>query len=94
MAPPKVLFIHVLKNALLPVVTLAGFEIVRLMGGLVVIEQVFNVPGIGKLLVQAIAGRDYPVVQAIVMFVAVIVLFANLTVDVLYSWLDPRIRYT
>lgn len=90
---PTVLFIHVLRNALLPVVTLAGFEVVILMGGLVVIETVFNLPGIGKLLVQAVAGRDYPVIQAIIMFVAGIVLFANLFVDILYSWLDPRIRY-
>ena len=74
--------------------TLAGFEVVILMGGLVVIESVFNLPGIGKLLVQAIAGRDYPVVQAIVMFIAVIVLVSNLFVDILYSWFDPRIRYT
>ena len=91
---PRVLFVHVLRNALLPVVTLAGFEVVILMGGLVVIESVFNLPGIGKLLVQAIAGRDYPVVQAIVMFIAVIVLVSNLVVDILYSWFDPRIRYT
>lgn len=90
---PIVLYIHVLKNALLPVVTLAGFEVVILMGGLVVIEQVFNLPGIGKLLVQAVGGRDYPVIQAIIMFVAAIVLVANLVVDILYSWLDPRIRY-
>ncbi|MCH8061216.1 MAG: ABC transporter permease [Chloroflexi bacterium] len=91
---PRVLFVHVLRNALLPVVTLAGFEVVILMGGLVVIESVFNLPGIGKLLVQAIAGRDYPVVQAIVMFIATIVLVSNLVVDILYSWFDPRIRYT
>ncbi len=91
---PRVLFIHVLRNALLPVVTLAGFEVVILMGGLVVIEQVFTLPGIGNLLIQAVAGRDYPVVQAIVMFIAIIVLVANLVVDILYSWFDPRIRYT
>ena len=91
---PKVLFVHVMKNALLPVTTLAGFEVVILMGGLVIIEVVFNLPGIGKLLVQGVAARDYPVVQAIVVFVAVIVLIANLVVDMMYAWLDPRIRYT
>lgn len=91
---PTVLFVHVMRNALLPVVTLAGFEVVILMGGLIVIESVFNLPGIGKLLITAVGGRDYPVVQAIVMFVAAIVLVANLLVDVLYSWFDPRIRYT
>lgn len=89
-----VLGVHVLRNALLPVVTLAGFEVVFLMGGLVVIESVFNLPGIGKLFVQGVAARDYPVIQAIVMFIALIVLVANLVVDLLYAWLDPRIRYT
>ena len=91
---PSVLFVHVLRNALLPVTTLAGFEIVILMGGLVVIEQVFNLPGIGKLLVQAGTARDYPVIQAIVMFVAATVLVANLVVDLMYAWLDPRVRYS
>ena len=79
---------------MLPVLTLAGFDVVILMGGLGVIEQVFNLPGIGKLLIQGVAARDYPVIQAIIMFVAGIVLVANLVVDVLYSWFDPRIRYT
>jgi peptide/nickel transport system permease protein len=89
-----VLGVHVLRNALLPVVTLAGFEVVFLMGGLVVIESVFNLPGVGKLFVQAVAARDYPVIQAIVMFIAVVVLMANLVVDMMYAWLDPRIRYS
>jgi peptide/nickel transport system permease protein len=89
----RVLGVHVLRNALLPVVTLAGFEVVFLMGGLLVIEQVFNLPGVGKLFVQAVASRDYPVIQAIVMFIAGVVLLANLVVDMMYAWLDPRIRY-
>jgi peptide/nickel transport system permease protein len=89
----KVLGQHVLRNALLPVTTLAGFEVVFLMSGQVIIEQVFNLHGIGKLFIQAVGARDYPVVQAIVMFVALIVLLANLFVDLLYAWLDPRIRY-
>jgi peptide/nickel transport system permease protein len=90
----RVLGVHVLRNALLPVVTLAGFEVVFLMGGLVVIEQVFNLPGVGKLFVQSVAARDYPVIQAIVMFIALVVLMANLVVDMMYAWLDPRIRYS
>ncbi len=90
----RVLGQHVLRNALLPVTTLAGFEVVFLMSGQVIIEQVFNLHGIGKLFVQAVAARDYPVVQAIVMFIALVVLLANLVVDVMYAWLDPRIRYT
>ena len=90
----KILFIHVLRNALLPVITLAGFEIVILIGGQVVIEQVFQIPGIGQLLVQAVAGRDTPVIQSIIMFIAVMVLLANLVVDLMYGLLDPRIRYS
>ncbi|MDE2683870.1 MAG: ABC transporter permease [Chloroflexota bacterium] len=90
----RILFIHVLRNALLPVVTLAGFEIVFLMGGQVVIEQVFNIPGLGNLFIQAVGSRDFPVIQAIVMFIAGVVLVANLVVDLMYAWLDPRIRYT
>ena len=89
----KILFIHVLRNALLPVTTLAGFEVVILFGGQVVIEQVFQIPGLGQLLVQAVTGRDTPLIQAIIMFIAVVVLLANLVVDLLYGLLDPRIRY-
>ena len=90
----RILFIHVLRNALLPVVTLAGFEVVFLMSGQVVIEQVFNIPGLGNLFIQAVGARDFPVIQAIVMFIAGVVLVANLVVDLMYAWLDPRIRYT
>jgi len=84
----------VLRNALIPVVTLAGFEVVFLMSGQVITEQVFNLPGLGKLFIQAVAARDYPVIQAIVMFIAGVVLVANLVVDMLYAYLDPRIRYS
>ena len=90
---PRILGTHVLRNALLPVVTLAGFEVVFLMSGQLIVENIFNLPGLGKLFIQAAAARDYPVVQAIVMFVAMVVLLANLVVDLLYAWLDPRIRY-
>lgn len=90
----RVLGIHVLRNALLPVTTLAGFEVVFLMSGQIITEQIFNLPGIGKLFIQAVAARDYPVVQAVVMFIAGVVLVANLVVDLMYAWLDPRIRYT
>ena len=88
----RILGIHVLRNALLPVTTLAGFEVVFLMSGQIIVEQIFNLPGIGKLFVQAAAARDYPVIQAIVMFIAMVVLIANLVVDLLYACLDPRIR--
>ena len=85
---------HALKNALLPVVTLIGIEAAFLIGGLVVTEQVFNLNGIGRLFVQSVQNQDYTMTQALVMlFVAVFVL-ANTAVDLIYAWLDPRIRYT
>jgi peptide/nickel transport system permease protein len=90
----RVLAIHVLRNALLPVTTLAGFEVVFAMSGQIITEQIFNLPGIGKLFIQSVGARDYPMIQAIVMFIAFIVLLANLVVDIMYAWLDPRIRYT
>ncbi len=83
---------HALKNAMLPVVTVIGIEFAFLIGGLVVTETVFNLPGVARFLVQAILWRDYPIVQNLVMFIAVIVILSNLFVDVLYAWLDPRIR--
>ena len=85
---------HALKNALLPVVTLIGIEFAFLIGGLVVTEQVFNLNGIGRLFVQAVQNQDYTLTQALVMLVVAIFVFTNLVVDVLYAWLDPRIRYS
>lgn len=90
----RVLREHVLRNAMLPVTTLAGFEVVFLMSGQIITEQIFNLHGVGKLFISSVASRDYPVVQAIVMFIAAVVLVANLVVDLMYAWLDPRIRYT
>lgn len=85
---------HTLKNALLPVVTVAAYEFGRLMAGTVVIELIFNVPGMGRHLITSVGQRDFPVVQAIVMSITVIVLLLNLATDVIYGWLNPRIRYT
>jgi len=84
---------HALKNASLPVITLIGIEFAFLIGGLIVTETVFNLPGVARYLVDAIQFRDYPIVQNLVMLIAVVVVFANLTVDLLYTWLDPRIKY-
>jgi peptide/nickel transport system permease protein len=84
---------HALKNASLPVITLIGIEFAFLIGGLIVTETVFNLPGVARYLVDAIQGRDYPIVQNLAMLIAVVVVLANLTVDLLYSWLDPRIKY-
>src|SRR5215510_949903 len=85
---------HALKNALLPVVTLIGIEFAFLIGGLVVTEQVFNLNGIGRLLVQAVQNQDNVLAQALVMLVVAVFVITNLVVDVLYAWLDPRIRYS
>ena len=84
---------HALKNALLPVVTLIGIESAFLIGGLVVTEQVFNLNGIGRLLVQAVQNQDYTLTQALVMLTVAVFVFTNTAVDLLYAWLDPRIRY-
>ena len=83
---------HALKNAMLPVVTLIGIEFAFLIGGLVVTEQVFNLNGVGRLFVLAVQNQDYTLTQALVMLTVAIFVFANLAVDLLYAWLDPRIR--
>lgn len=83
---------HALRNALLPVVTVIGLEFAFLIGGLVVTEQVFNINGIGKLFVDATARGDFNLIQGLVLFIATIFIFVNLLVDLLYAWLDPRIR--
>jgi peptide/nickel transport system permease protein len=85
---------HALRNALLPVITIIGIEFAFLMGGLVVTEQVFNLNGLGKLFVESIANHDYNMTQALVMLVVGIFALTNLVVDIVYAWLDPRIRYT
>ncbi len=84
---------HALKNAMLPVVTIVAIEFAFLIGGLVVTEQVFNLNGIGLLFVQAVAHRDYTLLQALVMLVAGFFIVVNFALDVMYAWLDPRIRY-
>jgi peptide/nickel transport system permease protein len=84
---------HALKNALLPVVTLIGIEFAFLIGGLVVTEQVFNINGVGRLFVLAVQNQDYTLTQALVMLTVAIFVFVNLAVDLLYAWLDPRIRF-
>jgi peptide/nickel transport system permease protein len=88
-----VIWRHALKNAILPVVTVVGIEFAFLIGGLVVTETVFNLPGVARFLVQAILWRDYPIVQNLVMLIAIVVILSNLLVDLLYGVLDPRVRY-
>jgi peptide/nickel transport system permease protein len=88
-----VVYHHALRNALLPVVTVIGAEFAFLVGGLVVTETVFNLPGVARYLVEAILWRDYPVVQNLTMFIAIVVVLTNIMVDLLYARLDPRVRY-
>lgn len=84
---------HALKNALIPVVTLNGMLLRNIFSGQVLIETVFNIPGMGRLAVDAVLSQDYAVVQGVTLLIVVVVLFANLLVDLSYGWLDPRIRY-
>jgi len=84
---------HAIKNAMLPVLTVTGIEFSLLMGGLVVTEQVFNLNGLGLLFVQAVAHRDYTLTQALVLLVASVFIIVNFFMDLMYGWLDPRIRY-
>ena len=84
---------HAIKNALIPVVTLVGLQLPLVVGGAVIIENIFNLPGLGHLLVDALQNRDYPVVSGVNLFFACIVLLNNLFIDLIYAYLDPRIRY-
>lgn len=84
---------HALRNAVLPVITIIGIEAAFLIGGLIVTETVFNIPGVARFLVEAIRWRDYPIVQNLVMFIAVVVVIVNFLVDMAYVILDPRIKY-
>ena len=93
LAERVVIFLHGLKNACLPVITVSGWQLARLMGGTVIIESIFLVPGMGRLLVESIFQRDYPLIQVEVLVIAAMILFVNLLVDIGYGLLDPRIRY-
>ncbi len=88
----RVLYTHVLRNAMIPVVTFLAMVIADILAGSIVVEQVFSVPGMGRLLITSISGRDYPVVQAIVTYVTAMVVVINFIVDVLYQFIDPRVK--
>lgn len=85
---------HALPNAMIPIITVLGFQMGYLLGGTVVIEEIFALPGMGRLVLQAIFQRDYPVVQGVVLVIALLFVLTNLAVDLLYAWIDPRIRYS
>jgi peptide/nickel transport system permease protein len=89
----NILFVHALKNAAVPIVTVIGIGIALLIGGAVVTESVFAIPGLGRLTVDAILRRDYPVIQGIVLLFSFLYVLVNLMVDVVYTLVDPRIRY-
>ena len=88
----RVLYRHMLRNAMIPVVTFLAMVIADILAGSIVVEQVFSVPGMGRLLITSISGRDYPVVQAIVTYVTAMVVIINFIVDVLYQFIDPRVK--
>ena len=88
------IFRHGLRNAIIPVITLLGLQTTVLIGGAVVLESIFVLPGMGRYLLESLNNRDYPVVQAIVLIFATVIIGVNLIIDLLYAWLDPRIRYS
>ena len=85
---------HAMKNAMLPVITVSGYQFGRLLGGVIIVEQIFVVPGVGKFLIDGINHRDFPVIQGVILMTAAVVLLLNLVIDMLYGVLDPRIRYS
>ena len=84
---------HVIKNALIPVVTLIGLQLPILIGGAVIMENLFNLPGLGRLMLLALNDRDYPVISGINLFFGAAVMGINLMIDLIYPYLDPRVRY-
>lgn len=94
LAERSVLIAHAMKNAMLPVLTIMGLQFAGLISGVVIMEKMFAVPGVGSGLFDAIVARDYPMVQSLIVLITVVVLVVNLAVDLLYGWFDPRIRYS
>jgi ABC-type dipeptide/oligopeptide/nickel transport system permease component len=93
LANSTVVWVHALRNSLIPTITVLGAQFGALLGGAIIIEQVFAYPGVGTLLLTAISQRDYPVIEGVVLIVAALVVLTNLVVDMAYTWLDPRIHY-
>ena len=93
LAERRVIFLHALQNAFLPILTVSGWAFGNLLGGTVIIERIFSLPGMGSLLLDSIFGRDYPLIQTEILIIAALVLFLNLVIDLLYGWVDPRIRF-
>ncbi|WP_217895835.1 ABC transporter permease [Natronolimnobius baerhuensis] len=92
-AESEIMYVHILKNAVLPTITVIGLQLGYLIGGSIIIETVFSIPGVGQLAINAIYAQDFPIVQGVILFVAVAFVAANILVDILYAYLDPRIQY-
>ena len=93
LSPKRVVFVHALRNALIPVLTVLGLQVGSLLSGAVLTETIFSWPGIGKWLIEAIGARDYPVVQNGILLIATLVILVNFVVDILYGLVNPRIRH-
>jgi peptide/nickel transport system permease protein len=93
LAEKVVVYVHALRNAMVPTSTVIGMTIAVLMGGAVITETVFNIAGVGRLVVSSVLRRDYPVIQGVILFIAFVYVVMNILVDVLYCLIDPRIRY-
>ena len=93
LAPRRVLISHALQNTLIPVITVVGLSVGGLLGGAVITESIFGLPGVGRLAIDSISNRDYPMIQGTVILVAASFVFVNLIVDIVYAFVDPRIRY-
>ena len=91
--PRRIMLVHALRNALIPMITLIGISIPSIVTGAYITETIFSWPGIGRLGVTAVSGRDYPVIMAVTMLSALLIVFGNLIADLAYAWADPRIRY-
>jgi len=89
----QLLFRHVLPNAGIPILTIVGLQVASLLGGTVIIEQIFGLPGVGRYVYEAIANRDYPVVQSVTLVLAFLFVMVSLVVDILYAVIDPRLRH-
>jgi peptide/nickel transport system permease protein len=90
----KIILVHALKNSLIPIITVVGLSVGGLLGGAVITESIFGLPGVGRLAIEAIGNRDYPMIQATVLMVAITFIFVNLIVDLIYAFVDPRIHYS
>ena len=88
-----VLIGHALKNAAVPIVTVIGLGVALLIGGVVITESVYNIPGLGRLVVDAILKRDYPIIQGLILMFSFVYILVNLAIDIIYTMIDPRIRY-